>query len=98
MMKTTVQSLSKQNTSNENLYEEIELRIAKKPNTVISGIPEVSNGSAESRKDSDKQYFTNLMHALNLQNVDFKDMHRIGKIIPTRNRLLRVSGLDLGKN
>lgn len=88
---------SQSSTSNNDLYKEIELRLSKKENVVISGIPESNAGSVQDRITADEAYINCLMEELDIQNVKYKRIERIGKI-PTRgSRLLRVCGLESHK-
>ena len=77
------------------MSEEMEERIHRMNNVIISGIPEI-DGSFIERKDHD---FNKVLDVALHLNPSFKascvkDVHRIGKIKPDQTRLLRMTLVD----
>ena len=76
------------------ICNEIEMRFARKQNLVIFGIPEKADGSIESRKKSDEEQFKILMRELEVDDVEFATLQRIGRNASNGARLMKVTGLN----
>lgn len=77
--------------SQEMMMAEIDDRDRRKPNLVISGIPECVDGNALDRKKWDTEKVENLFRALDdLSSDQIAQIHRIGKVGSSRPRILRI--------
>ena len=78
------------------LPAEFEERDRRKPNLIISGIPEKEHSSSEERKQWDEEMSTNLFQSLGTFTKDaISRTYRIGKEDPSKPRLLRVTCRDV---
>ena len=69
----------------------MEDRNQRKPNLIVSGLPEKSDGSADDRRRWDMESVEELFHSLCHLNADaISSFHRIGKISSNKPRLLKV--------
>ena len=74
-----------------NIMTEIEDRDRRKPNLIISGFPEMENGSDEEHKTWDAEKMETLFSDLcNFNNAVISSIHRIGNLKSQRPRLLKV--------
>ena len=73
------------------LLDDLSDQYRRRRNLIISGVPEPSGGSADERKHSDVGKVTDIFEAISVNdNVSVVHVHRIGRIMEGRNRLLRV--------
>ena len=96
-LKGNLSCLSNSSSPENDFYDEIEMRMSKRENLIIFGVPESETGSVLDRKAADESYLNHLIQELDIQNFEFKRLERIGKISANRGRLLKVSGVDLQK-
>ena len=77
------------------LMDEVTQRSRRMNSLIVSGIPELSNGSVAERKESDRRNFQQVIEAVGLTwNQKFGGL-RIGKFRQDRPRMLKVSCPDL---
>lgn len=73
------------------ILDEMEDRLRRKKNLIISGIPEQTEGSVEERMEADKTIVKDLLESLcGMSDDDISRSHRIGRQQPDKNRLIRV--------
>lgn len=86
--------LSRQITVNSQDFEEAcyeaEVRHQKRKSLIISGLPEHTHGTLTQRKDMDEQSVLSLAQTLEVRHFKATDVMRVGRLDPTRPRLLRV--------
>lgn len=74
----------------ETITQEMDDRMFRRPNLILSGIPE-SAGSVEDRKNKDKEIWSKVCAALGMEEAkEVDDLRRIGKVQTRKPRLLRV--------
>ena len=83
-----------------NLLTELEERDRRKPNVIISGLPEKLDGSVSERKEWDKQQTNDLFRHLidsseDLENDPIKSSFRLGNTSSRKPRLLKVVCRDV---
>jgi len=77
------------------VFDELEDRQRRRNNLMFSGVPEAASGTAEERKQADRGYIEGLMIDLSIfKERMLKDIHRVGKIVPGKPRLLKVKFHD----
>jgi hypothetical protein len=96
VIKDSLKNISNRTSSGNEFYDEIELRLSKKENIILSGVPEIETGSLSDRKAADENHLSHIMKELDVQDFEFKRIERIGRVSAKR-RLLKVSGLDFHK-
>jgi len=73
------------------ILDEMEDRLRRRKNWIVSGIPEQTAGTAEERSRTDSQKVTTLLDDLcEVSDESISRVHRIGRQHPDKNRLLRV--------
>ena len=73
------------------IFDEMEDRLRRRTNLIISGIPEQTSGTTEERSKADSQKVTTLLDDLcEVSDESISRVHRIGRQQPDKNRLLRV--------
>ena len=78
-----------QHNNTEELLQELEDRRRRRDYLIASGLPESSTGTVDERLESDKAALKDICCRLDLTQVYPEDLRRIGRIHPTRPRLLR---------
>ena len=79
------------------LLQEAESRFGRCQNIIIRGLEEPSTGTEIERKTEDENKLHNLLQHLQVQNVQVKDIRRIGKSRVSSPRLLKLTINDDGK-
>ena len=79
----------KDNTSSE-LLEELQLRLSRSKNIIISGLPEQTEGNVDERREKDEYDVECLMRKMEMSDFDIQKISRLGKIREDRSRILRV--------
>ena len=88
-----------QHESLNSMYDELELRIRRKGNIIISGISEQVTGTVEERRERDKEAMESVFAKIEASDCSFENCYRIGQPKPSGARLLRVTGFDeTGRN
>jgi hypothetical protein len=73
------------------MFEELEDRSRRRKNLIFSGIPEQKEGSAEERKEADMNFVQKILNDLSVPREGRSlKVHRIGKPITGKNRILKV--------
>ena len=73
------------------IFEELDDRGRRKRNLIISGIPESTEGTAEERKEADREKVKSILYKLSLEEGDIvARQNRIGRVNEGRNRLLKI--------
>lgn len=75
----------------DGMYVEIQDRIKRSKNIVISGISEHTGGSIEERHEKDLNHVNIILQTLHADVSKTFTVNRIGKIKPNSNRLIRVT-------
>lgn len=83
-----------QHNNTEELLQELEDRRRRRDYLIVSGLPECSTGSLDERLENDKAALKDICCSLDLSEVNPVDLKRIGRIHPTRPRLLRFKCRD----
>ena len=90
-IKALKEDVIKMKENYDNVFAEFESRDRRKNNLILSGIPESENGTADERKEKDLSTVKSLFFALDWTNIDaVSTVYRIGKMNPSRPRLLKV--------
>ena len=74
----------------DELMHEIELRMKKRKNVIVSGIPESRAGNVDERKNCDEREMMKLFDTIDL-TPNISDVIRLGKISERGHRILRVT-------
>ena len=85
---------SKDNEQLDNVYEELEQRIRRKGNVIISGVTEQTDGPVEERRKFDNEQVNSILKEIDADDCTFEKCHRIGQPKSNGVRLLRVIGFD----
>lgn len=75
--------------TDDEICNEIALRMKKKNFLIIAGIPESTSGSIVDRRTSDTETIQRVAGLLGVTNLDVEEVSRIGRIDSRRPRLLR---------
>ena len=78
------------NASADDLLEELQLRLVRNKNVIISGLPEQTEGSVDERRTKDEDVVERLFEKIDMADVDIRKVSRLGKITQDRGRLVRV--------
>lgn len=78
----------------DELLKEMEERIHRRDNIIISGVPELSEGTAEERKRKDCEIVQDILNKIVDEVPISKAIYRLGRPRPDRARPIRVVGLD----
>ena len=87
-LKETAKKLDPETTANE-----IEMRLAKRNNLIISGVPELTQGSLEQRRVWDEQKVKAILLELDVQNPHMEKILRIGQNLQ-KERLICIKIQD----
>lgn len=73
-------------------YDELQQRLKRRRNLIISGVPEHDDGSVQERQERDKEFVESLLQRLKMDPGNCREIYvsRIGKIRSTSSRLIRV--------
>lgn len=71
------------------LIREAVLRISKRDFLVVSGIPELTSGSVDERRQNDVTAVQEMAHALGCNDLVPEDLQRVGPINQSRPRMIR---------
>ena len=77
-----------------NVTKEMEQRAQRMQNLIISGIPELNNGSIEDRRTYDEDEVSGVFQVLGMENPSSCRVSRIGKPRQDRPRLLKITCPD----
>ena len=81
----------KENASATPIFDELEERNRRKTNLVVTGIPEQTHGTAEERKQLDRQKIESLLKELHdLHGNMITHVFRIGRKTNDKDRLMRI--------
>ena len=80
--------------NSEQIAEEVEMRMSKRNNIIITGIPEQTTGTVGERKMKDEDVVDELADELGITDYKIQDTFRIGKNL-RQPRLLRVTFADV---
>ena len=78
------------NDNTENIIHEMEMRHRKRKYLVISGLKECNDGDLSARNNHDIKSVKNVLNAIKIDPVNITEISRLGKITPSRPRLLRL--------
>ena len=79
----------KKETNPEEMMKEVELRLSKRNNIIISGLPEATTGTLEERKREDMKKVGEILKELNVEGCEIENSFRIGRNLQ-RQRLICV--------
>jgi cell division septum initiation protein DivIVA len=85
---------AKEHESLDNVYDELEQRIRRKGNIIISGVSERPNGTLEEKREHDKEAVDSILKEMEADDCTFEKCYRIGQPKSNGVRLLRVIGFD----
>ena len=81
----------KSTTASNDMLEELQMRMARSRNVIVSGLPEQSDGTADERRKKDEDDVERLLEKIEMSDALVEKVSRLGKISQERSRLVRVS-------
>ena len=76
------------------LLNEMEQRIHRRGNVIVSGIPEQTEGSVEERKNEDREFIETLLNGITINESALETCQRLGYPRKGKPRPIRIMGLD----
>lgn len=82
-------SFTRQASDPENIIQESQERWKRRKYVIVSGLQEQSSGSLRDRLEKDKEMIESLANELGVDDLEPVNMTRIGRVDPSKPRLLR---------